>query len=121
MWIAPGLPRYSIVNKIATIQNHVLIRPYHFEGLRPSGIYVSRNPKRPRIWAHILAVPYETSIENPLLKPGAFVTYRRYSSEYLAFDPPAREEYPGQILPVHIVHINSLDAVIDPAPVDLVI
>ena len=113
------LPDNSCVHSYRCWENRVLIRPFTPEGQTESGLWVTKNPKWAKIWGWILAVPERTLEENPQLRPGAMVIYRRYAEEEVGFDKPLEENFIGEDLPVCVIHIDALEAVFDPPLVPL--
>lgn len=119
MWICELLPETSKVYTLKIRDDRILIRPHKPSGVTGSGLYVERNENHPEVWGHILAIPQKTFKDNPSLIPGAMVAYKRFAEEHLVDDYPVSEDYLGQKLPISIIHIRSLEAVINPPSVPL--
>lgn len=89
---------------------HVIIRPYSPKGQTAGGIFVERNEKHPRIWAWLLAVRYEDFIQQPALVPGSMVTFVRHSAQVIGHERDT---------PFAVTHIDNLNAIVKPPPVEM--
>jgi hypothetical protein len=88
----------------------LIIRPYSPSGLTKGGIYVEKNPKWAKVWAHILAIHQDTFDEHPDLEPGTLCVYKRHSTENVGNDAPLDPAHAGEWLPLEVIHIDSIEA-----------
>jgi co-chaperonin GroES (HSP10) len=95
-------------------RNRLLIRPHRSKGLTQGGIYLERNEKHPPTWAHVLAISPLTWYD---IQPGDMVIFRRYNEQVLYSEPVVNSRYPGEEAEVAIIHAESVQAVLRPAPV----
>ncbi len=110
------LPADSIARRWVPIPNHVLMRPYSPVYAKKSGLIAWKNEKWPKIWGHLLCVPFDLLQTVPDAAPGALVVYSRYSDDLLGYD---KRVDGAADLPVVVVSIEEVKLVIDPAPVTL--
>ena len=119
MVVDARLPADSIARYLRPQRGHILIRPVESEGVSKGGIIVQRTRKRPKVLAHVLAISRDDLAEHPQLEPGALVCFRRFADEDVGEDRPREERWLGQMLPVMIVHIKSVDSRVSDTDVQL--
>lgn len=96
--------------------NHVLIRPYSPVGFKKlqtvageKTIWLERDEKHPKVWAHILAVRHDTHKLTDLM-PGDLVLFKRHSEEVLGYETPLHSPHRTK-LPIAITHLDNVEAV----------
>lgn len=117
------LPPHAFVAHADKLQaHHVLIRPWVPKGMTPGGIHWARRETNPPVHGWLLACVQADIDAEPDLRPGCMVIFRRHSGDLVGRDRianPAIDEI-GLQHSVLAVHIESIDAVLDPAPIPLV-
>lgn len=117
--IAPQVALDSPVRALAIRVDHLLVRPYSPAGKTRSGLWLERNPKHPKIWAHVLAVPRMLQQAYPTIVPGEMVVISRWDGEPIEKERPLRSRYIGHVHRVVALPIEAVHATIVPALVPM--
>ena len=117
--IAPQVATDSPVRRLAIREDCVLIRPYSPAGKTKGGLWLERNPKHPKIWAWVLAVPRVLRERIPHLVPGEMVVVSRWDGDTIEKEQPLRSRYIGQHHRVVAIPVEAVHATIVPALVKM--
>jgi co-chaperonin GroES (HSP10) len=108
-------------SRIARIRpNRILIRPFHSNGNRASGLWVERSSKHPAFFGHVLGLSSGTDAYTPFpLEVGDHILFHRLSEEHLEELDLEDPEYDGEKGLVSILHVGSIQAVFRPSLVEM--
>lgn len=121
--IAANTPASAYTEHVQRLQSqHILVRPWIPSGTTPGGIVWRRRDTNPPVWGWLLACTKSDANTVPELRPGCMVIFRRHSGDRVGVDTPLTPD-PDEVglrWKVLAIHLDSLDAVIDPPNVPLV-